>query len=569
MGFATFFLLLVGSCTLLDVPVMYDSRIMSKWFGCCAVSLLFTLFPTFGLVQQRVHIRMADVAIIIFLFYLLCSDYCWGNLSEPIVLRLVSLALLYYIFRQSIGEYALDICFAILLLIGVVVSVWGIAQFVLAILHNQPLHTAVVGCFDNPAGFALTLSLAFPAGLHLLVPTTKYRRLRYCIYVALSIILLGILLSCSRTGWLAILCVGIYAYSTSVKRRGRLIMLGLLVLGLMFAAFYFIRQDSADGRSYIALCTWHQIADAPWWGHGRNGFAAGYMDYQAAYLDAHPDSRFTWLADNTHHPFNEWLYLAVRYGGIGVLLAIFVLLSLTPTVQPQRKSGYSVAIGILIALFPFSLFSYPMQYPLAWVMLIMAFGLLVQHTKSVSSWTGSRVIPLCALLCACSTAPLFYRTIRAEVEWYDVATRSLAGQTRYVLPRYEALYRHLKHSPHFLYNYAAELNYIGEYHRSQEILNKCVKQLDDYDTHLLAASNHEHMGNYGLTELYLRKAAAMCPIRFVPLYKLAKFYGAMGRYGDQRRVAQQIMGKKVKIPSQRITDIKDEMRYILEETDFK
>ena len=96
-----------------------------------------------------------------------------------------------------------------------------------------------------------------------------------------------------------------------------------------------------------------------------------------------------------------------------------------------------------------------------------------------------------------------------------------------------------------------------------------MKQFDDYDTHLLAASNHEHMGNYGLAEQHLRKAAAMCPVRFVPLYKLAKLYGAMGRYGDQRQVAQQIMDKKVKIPSQRITDIKDEMRYILEETELK
>ena len=95
-----------------------------------------------------------------------------------------------------------------------------------------------------------------------------------------------------------------------------------------------------------------------------------------------------------------------------------------------------------------------------------------------------------------------------------------------------------------------------------------MKRMHDYDTHLLAASNHEHMGNYGLAEAHLRKASAMCPVRFVPLYQLAKLYGKMGRYEDQRRMAKQIMDKEVKVPSQRITDIKDEMRYILEETEI-
>ena len=43
----------------------------------------------------------------------------------------------------------------------------------------------------------------------------------------------------------------------------------------------------------------------------------------------------------------------------------------------------------------------------------------------------------------------------------------------------------------------------------------------------------------------------------------------MERYSEQRVTAQQIMDKKVKVPSQRITEIKNEMRYILEESDFR
>lgn len=339
-------------------------------------------------------------------------------------------------------------------------------------------------------------------------------------------------------------------------------MLVCLSLGLL----YLFKQDSADGRSYIALCTWQQIADSPWWGHGRYGFSAEYMGYQAEYLSTHPDSRFAWLADNTRHPFNEWLHLIVRYGAVGFVLCVGILLCI---IRREAAAWQFLPTAFLVALFPFTLFSYPMQYPLAWVVLIMAMAMLAQHTKSVTYLRAKWLNPTVSLLGACCAIPLCYRTIRDEVVWYDVATRSLSGQTRYVMPRYEDLYTRLRHSPHFLYNYAAELNYIGEYHHSQQVLDECVRRMDDYDTRLLAASNHEHMGNYGLAEQHLRKASAMCPVRFVPLYQLAKLYGKMARYDDQRRIAQQIMDKDIKVPSQRITDIKDEMRYILGESESK
>ena len=293
------------------------------------------------------------------------------------------------------------------------------------------------------------------------------------------------------------------------------------------------------------------------------------MGYQAAYLGLHPNSRFAWLADNIHHPLNEWLHLCVRYGIVGCILLIGILLCLIPAIKYKVAEKSILPIGFLVAILPFTFFSYPLQYPLAWMMLMISLGMLARHTKEIFHISVRRLIPALSLLLACGIAPLLYRSIYAELEWYDVATRSLSGQTRYVMPRYEELYKRLKDSPHFLYNYAAELNYIGEYTRSQQILDECMLKMNDYDTHLLAASNHENMGNFGLAEDYLNKASAMCPVRFVPLYQLTKIYGKTSRYDDQRRMAQLIMAKEVKVSSQRITDIKDEMRYLLESTDFK
>ena len=576
IGFASLFFLLVASCMLLDIAVVHDSRIMMKWFGCCVVSILFAASSFLWGKRQRIYIRIADFFVVLFLIYIISHDYSRGNLNEPILLRLAVIALLYFIFRQSIGENAINTCLAILLGSSVVLAVWGIVHFVFAAIDGKPLQTAVTGSFDNPAGFALALALSLPAGMYLLRLPERFKWQRACIYVVMAIVVIALLSSASRTGYLSALCTGIYAYVLCDKKHSRWIGLSLMLVCLSLGFLYLFKQDSADGRSYIALCAWQQIADSPCWGHGRYGFLANYMGYQAEYLMVHPNSRFAWLADNTRHPFNEWLYLMVRYGIVGLVLCVGILLSIIrlPLKMAFLLNRREVArrylpTAFLVALFPFTLFSYPMQYPLAWVILIMAVAMLARYTKSVACLHARWLLPVVSLLGACCAIPLCYRTIRDEVVWYDVAMRSLSGQTRYVMPRYEELYTRLRHSPHFLYNYAAELNYIGEYHHSQQILDECMRRMDDYDSRLLAASNHEHMGNYGLTEQHLRKASAMCPVRFVPLYQLANLYGKMGRYDDQRRVARQIVDKDVKVPSLRITDIKDEMRYILEEIDSK
>ena len=369
VGFVTLFFLLVASCMLLDVPLFHDSRLMSKWFGCYAAILVLSASLFWWSGTRATSVRIADLAVVVLAIYIFTSDFCRGDLSETVLLRGLSLLQIYLIFRQSIGGKLLDACMAVFFTLAVVLAMWGMVQFVLAVAHEV------------------------------------------------------------------------------AERR-------------------------------------------------------------------------------------------------------------------------ILPVGLLVALLPFTLFSYPLHYPLAWVLLIMATAMQARHTKVLFSLSAKRAVPLLALSLVCAASPLLYRTIHAEWEWYDVATRSLSGQTRYMIPRYEALYGRLKHSPHFLYNYAAELNYIGEHTHSQQILDECMQRMDDYDTRLLAASNHEHIGNYDLAEKHYRKASAMCPVRFVPLHRLAKLYGKTGRYGDQRIMAQRIMDKEVKVPSQYITEIKDEMRYILEETDY-
>ena len=56
----------------------------------------------------------------------------------------------------------------------------------------------------------------------------------------------------------------------------------------------------------------------------------------------------------------------------------------------------------------------------------------------------------------------------------------------------------------------------------------------------------------------------MCPVRFMPLYELAKLYKATGRHEKAIALAKTILNKRVKVPSPTVNAIKNEMRQLIE-----
>lgn len=81
------------------------------------------------------------------------------------------------------------------------------------------------------------------------------------------------------------------------------------------------------------------------------------------------------------------------------------------------------------------------------------------------------------------------------------------------------------------------------------------------------ADNCLQLQQYTETENHLEKAAAMCPVKFIPLYQLTELYLETGRKEEARVLAQKILDKKVKIPSPVISSIKSKMRNLLNEPD--
>lgn len=266
------------------------------------------------------------------------------------------------------------------------------------------------------------------------------------------------------------------------------------------------------------------------------------------------------MAGNVRHPFNEYLRIAAEYGVAGLLLVagvIWLLWRWYRRCRPEDRPLYRSIGGAGIC----GLFSYPLNYPAVCVLLVLLLGVIVRG-RPVCFYGGRWFkTGIGALAVAVLAVTLYWN--RAEREWHRISCLSLNGRTEEVLTDYARLYPFMRENPLFLYNYGAELHVAGLWTASLSILTECVRGLNDMDVQMLLADNYSRLGEYDRAERHYRRAARMCPNRFMPLYRLVKLYGQTGRDAEARQLAGEIIVKPVKVPSFRVDRMKREMEKYL------
>lgn len=507
----------------------------------------------------------------VFLLLLFCvsatviRDRVVSGLNHPLLAYSVCLPLLFFLLRQITGVCSPERLFGTVLVLAGLLALYGILQYI-GVFSAPGRQFSVTGAFDNPAGFGAALACVFPYGFYFLRGAP--RSYKYIAPGVLVVIAAGVILSGARSAMAACLVAAacyLFVGSSKVKlnrpiKVGAACLAAAVVFGL-----YWLKKDSADGRLLIWRCTADMIKDAPIAGHGQGAFAAKYMLYQAAYFQAHPESRYALLADNVTHPFNEYLSALSEHGIIGLCclgFAIFLLFK-----AYSRKSGCEkVVAGLsLLSLAVFSCFSYPFKYPFTWLMVMLNLVLISRTDESFLFGRSAGIARILSVAGAVFLLWLGIPLMKAEIRWNDIARQSLAGRTAEVLPEYDRLYRRLGKDGLFLYNHAAELHEVKEFERSIAVFEHCMRYYNDMDVQMLLADNYKESGKYTKAERHLKTAAAMCPARFMPLYESVKLYDATGRKDEALAVARKIIDKDVKVPSPTVIAIKNEMHKLAEE----
>ncbi len=448
--------------------------------------------------------------------------------------------------------------------IGTVLSVQGVLQYLHVLAsHNAYFH--VTGSYENPAGFAVAVCVMFPFAVHLLSRRPSHLWQRLFGAVAAMVMVVAVVLSQSRSGILA-LCVSIGVMLTGVsevrrwvlKYRYQVLAAVVLLVPCVLFGLYCMKPDSADGRLFIWRVCLDMIRESPLTGYGPSGFLTHYMPAQADYFSSHPDSQYMLLSDNITHPFNEYLKLTVKYGMVGLLASLLLLVMWIRGVWINGGKYRHVALSVMSVLFILCQFSYPFNYAISWF--VAALSLLYASPESVFAWFSHRIRR--SLLSAGFMTLLSYSfyNMYHELKWAAISRRSLAGYTEQMIPHYELMLPHMKDNHLFLYNYAADLNYIGSYDESMRLTKACTHLCLDYDVQMLLADNLEQTGRTDDAVAAYSIASLMIPNRLVPLESIMDIYLSLADTVRADSVAWVILGKRVKVPSAAVEQIMRDAR---------
>ncbi|MCE5204770.1 MAG: O-antigen ligase family protein [Porphyromonadaceae bacterium] len=555
------FTLLAG--TLFFIPAIFVNRFITAPALWMQAGISIGIAGCVLLTKGRIPLPPKNIVFLMMMWVIYHLWQSRGNIENVItIITLIAVFFLFYATWSRLKDKKL--LFLLFSFLALALSLWGLGQFI-SLLPSYNSSFAVTGPFDNPAGISASLAFLLPFPLYRCLQK-KYREISI---IAVCLIVTAIILSQARTAVLATVVIFLLFFIRLLRERNikplpvHYTAISVSCL-LLTAGLFFMKKDSANGRLLIWKCSAQLISRKPVCGYGSNGFTANYMNEQASYFTKHSDSKYQMLADNVRHPFNEFLKWMVNYGLAGLFLTlILVIIPLSVSWKNNSPEQFFIRLSLL-SIGICALFSYPFNYPFVRLMTValVAFAVAANPQKNSITINGGLTKAIAALVLLTLLCGTAYQAFH-EHEWYKMAYKSLRGETHRMLPLYKSLYVHLSHKDLFLYNYAAELNVAGHYDESQQIARECDSLWADYDLQMLMADNCLKLQQYNETESYLKKAAVMCPVKFMPLYQLTELYLKTGRKEEARVLTQKILDKNVKVPSPVINSIKIKMRNLL------
>ena len=464
-------------------------------------------------------------------------------------------------------EASTEVFSLIISVVGVFQALYGLLQYT-GYMETQS-YFSILGAFDNPAGFAVSISLCYPFLLHQSALGQRRKiKLFACVFLGIVAVLSG-----SRAGILSLFIVTFLFYMARHKEmiiRWRILFIGggTLILAGLFIGLIYIKPASASGRMLIwkvsaKLCSEHIL-----WGNGVDSFKADYMSAQANYLSSSQASDAELkLAGDTNHPFNEYLLVLIEMGILGVVLLLFLLF----TIFRCKMRFDSPELLALVAIALFSCFSYPFKYAFVWFMSIYCLSSLAKNMLVLRKVDIPSILFFLLFSGAlCVVCVFAIRTMVFERKWKQVAPalEEDVGLLDKELSIYAQLDSTWNGNPYFLYNYGAELNRNELYEKSVDIFLRCESYSNTYNLQMQLADNYYHLECWAEAESRYQKALAMCPSRFLPLQGLLRLYVKWGDLLCAEQIALEILDKPVKVPSYTVAIIQEEAKTHLHKNPF-
>lgn len=435
---------------------------------------------------------------------------------------------------------------------------------------SNHLRFVVTGSFFNPGPCGIFLAGVFVLAVAMM--KKEYRKVGFNLMfvryvtacVTFGVTLVAMVPTMSRAGWIGALVGVMLLYRREVvawgnTRRRWVIGGGIVGMIVVLTLFYLLKKDSANGRLFIWQNTVSAYWKTPLFGVGIDGFERAFAEAQHDYFEKEKvleqDNRHVEMAGVVESAFNEPLALFLLLGAVGGVLTAMVLFF-----KLQRLTAYScVAVALLVASF----FSYTFYIPSIAIVFLFAVAQLPDRRVRGGRYVNVLMFGIMGIVVLFFDFREFGRR-EAYRKWKNNAVYYTWEDYQSVVEEYGKLYPVLKNDFKFLFEYGHSLHKVGRYEESNIMLKRGIRHSADPMFWNIAGNNYLALKQYdqGMTA-YLR-AYYTCPNRVYPLYLLTKLEAERGDTTMMNYYGRILLGKRPKVPSLAVDEMKFEIRKMLD-----
>lgn len=583
-----FSFLLISSITIIFNDYQ-NSTFFSKTFIFSLFSIGFIIYFLLKTVKRKqpIFVSNVDFSFFILFGFIILNHFLHQN--STFSLRFYDLLSLFsfYVLARTFFDTKKQIFYSILgVITGIFInSLYGLGQF-LGYFSSFHSEFSITGSFFNPAPFSGLLAI----GNVLLLFSFLYRKLFYRYFseithkkITAKIFLYGSIFAFllntfllitlkSRASWLSFLVGSLFLILYKIKpkiisttKKQILIVSTCFLVVLSGFFFYSLRKNSADGRMLVWKISSEIIKKHPLTGVGLDKFKAHYMNYQANYFSENKNPQEVLLSDNIVYAFNDFIQFVVEQGFIGLFLLIFLLFSVMKKPKNNRKI---IGFSLLISLFVFACFSYPLQIlPLK---VLGIFGFAIISFSSERKWRifPSNIFRFAVISVICGflifQTNTIYQLHTGYKLWKNAMDSYFSNEFSESIFYFEKAYPLLKTEGEFLMHYGKALGLNENPKKSNEILRQAENYLNNSIIQTSLGDNYRVLKDYKNAEKHYQKASDMIPNQLYPVFLLAKMYEEKGDLKNAKEQAQKLLQMPVKVASMAVFEMQEEMKNILD-----
>lgn len=476
---------------------------------------------------------------------------------------------------------------SIIICTGIFEAAWGMGQLYGGASTNHPLLKGD-GLIFSPGPFSGYLAIVLPVCLNLALRFRDCDKLAwwetrtmlfYLSAFTIILILIGLPGGKSHSAWLAagISCCWVFYLRKSgwqllkkrVIKHNKTVIVSCIVLfivisGLPTLGSVFSTEKSAN-RMLMWNVTTQAILNKPVTGTGLGGFPVSFAQTQADYLASTKASDTERMAATCPpFAFNDYLQIGLEFGIAGLLLfALWIAFCLYYGLKNKQVG----ATGGILSLLFFSMYSYPLQLPSFWVLLIFFSAMCVtraekQQKPSVKSFP---YIGTFAALVACI---LFFGQrsyYEPYKEWKTLRILVEKEEQKVAAQGYMSLYPRLSHRTEFLLEGARCLQQSGQYSNAIIWSYRAIRLTANPEFYYILAESHQQLGLYRQAEKYLLQCLYILPEQIDTYYLLTKLYAETNYYHPDklRLAAHSVLTKQPDTCFRPVRQMKEEVYQLL------